>query len=701
MAPSAQERQFLDPMVVARLGTLELKARTVVEGFLSGLHRSPFKGFSVEFAEYRQYIPGDDLSTIDWKVYARSDRHYVKKFEEETNLDCHVMLDISASMGYGSGGMTKHQYSQCLAASLGYLMNRQRDRVGLTAFDDRAVETLPASARPGHLRALLLTLDRLRLGRKTNVSKPLHQLADSLSKRGMVILISDLLDEPESVIQGLKHFQFRGTDVIVFHVLDPDERTFPFELSTTVRGSRNERRHHGGAGRGARALPRGDRRTDRTVQARARRVRDRLPPADDRPATRAGVAGLSFDAREEAVIAFLSPLFLAGALAAAVPILLHLLKREPETRLQFSAVKLLRGAPVEHSRKQYLRDLLLLALRVTALLLLALAFARPFFRSDAYGATSGITVVAIDTSLSMSAGRQFERAKQLAREAVDRAPAGDLVGIVTFADRAAVALQPAADRTMARSAIEAATTGFGATSYRAALAAAADMASAHGGDRSTIVVVTDLQESGWDAGDRITVPESARIEVADVGASPPNLAVTAIRASRDRVVATIRNAGPRAREARVELNVDGRLAGEAGAAIGPNQTADVTLPGARGGSAVVSVSDADGVLADNARYVVLEDTGRPSVLVVTASGDVSREAFYVQHALTAPGPERPGLSSCWRGRWPAGHMGSGAAGAACRHPAAVDARSRAARPGTAGRVPAEGRWSADGCRSQG
>jgi uncharacterized protein (DUF58 family) len=232
MAPSAHERHFLDPMVVAQLGTLELKARTIVEGFLSGLHRSPFKGFSVEFAEYRQYIPGDDLSTIDWKVYARSDRHYVKKFEEETNLDCHLMLDISASMGYGSGGMTKHHYSQCLAASLGYLMNRQRDRVGLTAFDDRAVQTLPASARPGHLRALLLTLDRLRLGRTTNVSKPLHQLADSLSKRGMVILISDLLDEPASVIQGLKHFQFRGTDVIVFHVLDPDERTFPFERST-------------------------------------------------------------------------------------------------------------------------------------------------------------------------------------------------------------------------------------------------------------------------------------------------------------------------------------------------------------------------------------------------------------------------------------------------------------------------------------
>jgi uncharacterized protein (DUF58 family) len=232
MADSARERQFLDPAVVARLGTLELKARTIVEGFLSGLHRSPFKGFSVEFAEYRQYMPGDDLSTIDWKVYARSDRHYVKKFEEETNLNCHLMLDVSGSMGYGSRGITKYQYGQCLAASLAYLMNRQRDATGLAAFDERIVTMLPASARPGHLNAMLVTLDRLELGTHTNVSKPLHQLADSLSKRGMVVLISDLLDDPERVIRGLKHFRFRGTDVIVFHLLDPDELAFPFERAT-------------------------------------------------------------------------------------------------------------------------------------------------------------------------------------------------------------------------------------------------------------------------------------------------------------------------------------------------------------------------------------------------------------------------------------------------------------------------------------
>jgi uncharacterized protein (DUF58 family) len=230
------ELRFLDPAVIARLGTLELRARTIVEGFLSGLHRSPFRGFSVEFAEYRQYNPGDDLSTIDWKVYARSDRYYVKKFEEETNLNCYILLDISASMGYGrKGGPTKLEYGQMLAASLAYLMNRQRDAMALTAFDDAIVHMLPPSARPGHLRSLLVTLDRLQLGKRTDVSKPLHVLADAVKKRGMVVLISDLLDDPDRVVDGLRHFRFRGTDVVVFHLIDPDELTFPFERASRFR----------------------------------------------------------------------------------------------------------------------------------------------------------------------------------------------------------------------------------------------------------------------------------------------------------------------------------------------------------------------------------------------------------------------------------------------------------------------------------
>ena len=232
MAAGPRDRQFLDPAVVARLGTLELRARTVVEGFISGLHRSPFKGFSVEFAEYRQYIHGDDLSTIDWKVFARSDRYYVKKFEEETNLDCQLMIDVSGSMAYGSRGITKFEYAACVAASLGYLMNRQRDGVGLTAFDDRIVAALPPSTRSGHLRNLLITLNRLTPGNRTNVSKPLHRLADSMNRRGMVVLISDLLDDAEAIIRGLKHFQYRGSDVLVFQILDPDELEFPFDRAT-------------------------------------------------------------------------------------------------------------------------------------------------------------------------------------------------------------------------------------------------------------------------------------------------------------------------------------------------------------------------------------------------------------------------------------------------------------------------------------
>jgi uncharacterized protein (DUF58 family) len=226
---TSRDLRFLDPAVIARLGTMELKARTIVEGFLSGLHRSPYKGFSVEFAEYRQYLPGDDLSTLDWKVYARSDRHYVKKFEEETNLECHLLVDVSASMSYRGGApMSKLEYGSVLAASLAFLMNRQRDATGLVAFDERMVFRMPAGARPGHLHALLLALERLQPGTRSDVGRPLHQLAEALLKRSLVVVISDLLDEPEAVIKGLRHLKSRGTDVVVFQVLDPNELTFPF-----------------------------------------------------------------------------------------------------------------------------------------------------------------------------------------------------------------------------------------------------------------------------------------------------------------------------------------------------------------------------------------------------------------------------------------------------------------------------------------
>jgi Aerotolerance regulator N-terminal/von Willebrand factor type A domain len=333
------------------------------------------------------------------------------------------------------------------------------------------------------------------------------------------------------------------------------------------------------------------------------------------------------------MLSFLSPLFLVGTAAAAIPIVLHLLKREPEARVRFAAVKLLKRAPVEHTQRRHLRELILLALRVAALTLLALAFARPFFASGAAVASSGVTVVALDTSYSMSAPGRFERARQLAKDAIARAPAGDLVGVVTFSDAAQIAAKPSADRVLATSAIDEATPGFGATRYRGALSAASQ---ALGGRNGAIVVVTDLQETGWDAGDRASVPEGARIDLADVGAPPADLAVIAVQPQADRVGATVRNTGSRGRDARVHLTIDNRAAGDVTVNIGPNQVADVAFAGApRGSVASVAVDDGEGIQADNVRYAVLGGTQEPSVLIVSGSGDLTREGFYVRHALAA------------------------------------------------------------------
>jgi len=336
------------------------------------------------------------------------------------------------------------------------------------------------------------------------------------------------------------------------------------------------------------------------------------------------------------MLSFLSPLFLIGAAAAAVPIVLHLLKREPETRVKFAAVRLLKQAPVEHTQNRHLRELILLALRVAALVLLALAFARPFLASGGAIASTGVTVVALDTSFSMAAPGRFERARQLAKDALERAPAGDLVGVVKFDDDAEIAAKPGGDRVLAAAAIDQASPGYGATRYRAALSAASQL---FAGRRGTLVVVTDLQENGWDAGDRAAVPDGTTITVADVGALQANLAVTAVTPLADRIVATVHNGGTRPRDARLHLSIDDRAAGDAAVSVAPNQSAEAVFAGPpRGAAAVVRVEDPEGIQADNARYAVLGGATRPAVLVVTGSGDSTRDAFYVQHALAAGTP---------------------------------------------------------------
>lgn len=222
-------RRFLKPDVVSKLSGMEIKARLVVEGFIAGLHKSPYHGFSVEFAEHRQYMPGDPLRNVDWKVYAKTDRFFIKEFEEETNLKAYILLDTSGSMGYSSNGVNKLEYSCYLSAALSYLMLKQRDSVGLVLFDQNIKKYIPPkSALRSHLHVILQELDKLKPSQTTNISSALHEMAERIKRRGLIILISDLFDDPDKVINGLKHFRHKKHEVIVFHVLDPKERSFAF-----------------------------------------------------------------------------------------------------------------------------------------------------------------------------------------------------------------------------------------------------------------------------------------------------------------------------------------------------------------------------------------------------------------------------------------------------------------------------------------
>jgi uncharacterized protein (DUF58 family) len=222
-------RKYLQPDVVSRLSGLDLVARLVVEGFITGLHRSPYHGFSVEFSEYRPYIPGDPLRHIDWKVLGRTDRYYLKQFEEETNLRAMLLLDASGSMGYTSTGIDKLQYAIYLSAALSYLFLLQRDAVGLVTFDDHIRAFLPPRSVFSYLHVLLKEMSGLKSGGETRVAHTFHQLAERIKRRGLIVVLSDLMDHPDRVLTALKHFRHRKHEVIVFHILDPKEKSFSFD----------------------------------------------------------------------------------------------------------------------------------------------------------------------------------------------------------------------------------------------------------------------------------------------------------------------------------------------------------------------------------------------------------------------------------------------------------------------------------------
>jgi uncharacterized protein (DUF58 family) len=219
--------RFVDPKVLSRIGNLELLARTVVEGFINGMHRAPYFGASIDFAEHRGYVAGDDIRRVDWRLFARTDRYYVKQYEADTNTNLSVLLDISRSMKFASKGIAKLDYGCYIGACLAYLAQRQRDRVGAITFDNDIVTHIPPSAK--HFNVVLHTLDRARPERPGNLSVPLNKMAEHFKRRGILVLISDFYEEPEAILEAIKPLRFLGNDLIVFHVLDPAEIDFGYE----------------------------------------------------------------------------------------------------------------------------------------------------------------------------------------------------------------------------------------------------------------------------------------------------------------------------------------------------------------------------------------------------------------------------------------------------------------------------------------
>jgi len=222
-------KSYFDPLVLARLSNLYLRARWVVEGIMSGIHKSRSKGFSVEFEEHREYSPGDEIRRIDWKALGKFDRYFIKETEDETNLRAYLLLDTSASMDYASDGISKFSYGSILTASLAYLILKQQDAAGLVTFSNRIESFIPPKAKRGHLMEIVHALEERRPAGETNVGKILQEVAGKMKRRGLVILVSDLLDEAEEILKGLRLFRFKGNDVIVFHLLDAAELELPFE----------------------------------------------------------------------------------------------------------------------------------------------------------------------------------------------------------------------------------------------------------------------------------------------------------------------------------------------------------------------------------------------------------------------------------------------------------------------------------------
>lgn len=424
---ASSTREYLDPIFLSKLANMELVARCAVEGFFSGLHPSPFQGFSVEYSDHREYHEGDEVKFVDWKVFARSDRLYIKRFHQETNTTVYLLLDTSRSMAFAGGkAVRKIDYASFLAAALSYLMLKQCDSTALVLFAEKIKAQIPPASRRTHLTAILRTLGDATVAGRTNLAAVLHAMAETTKRRGLIVLISDLLDDEGDIFKGLAHLKFLKHDVIVFHVMDRQELHLDYEGSHPVRGPRIEGQaahvpaiHPGRVPAAGERIPRRDKEDLRQEQYR-------LLPAQHLRAARQGPDRLPRQAKEDDV-SFLAWTFLFGALAVIGPIVAHLLSKPRFRRVPFTMLRFLRaGQSHSHSRRR-LRDLLILLLRCAIVVLIAILFAQPVLHVKATPKVQKAVIhLALDDSMSMAyrdgSRTLFERMIEKALDHVRQAP---------------------------------------------------------------------------------------------------------------------------------------------------------------------------------------------------------------------------------------------------------------------------------------
>ena len=504
--------------MLARIGNLELVSRAVVDGFINGLHKAPYFGASVDFAEHRGYVPGDDIRRMDWRLWARTDRYYIKEYEAESNMNFSVLLDVSKSMDYGSRGITKFDYARILTACLTNLVHHQRDRVGFVAFDTEVVEHVPPSAK--HMETVLHVLDRLKPGRPGNLKEPLHKLAEHFGRRGVLVLISDFYDEPEAMLDAVSPLRFRGNDLIVFHVLDPTELEFGFSRRAAVRGSGERRADAGGAGGVPRGIPvagagahrraaagvfGGARRLHaarhvetarlRAVQVPERAIEDdevqvrENPSAVPSPAVlrRPGRTGDSRAAapdaaREEAD----HPLSVADV-RAADPVSVGAAAEDPALA---AAARPRGGAGADHPGVRA-------------------AVHPPVEHADACPARARARWWCCSTPATAWASRdRWERARAAANAAINRMSGSDRGSVVLLlvgrGDRGARVDRSASQLTAA---VAAAKPGAGATRYAPALKVAGSILAESTLPRREVVLISDFQRNGWRGEEGIRLPQ--------------------------------------------------------------------------------------------------------------------------------------------------------------------------------------------------